>query len=114
VVDLTNKSGHACYLYGTPRLQKVSGPARRKEGWPSQVFGDYGSKPDYVTLSALGGRASVKLQFFPPGKKPSKGCDQTAVEGIVATFAPGSTFYVPMPKNSALCNQGSMQSFQVK
>lgn len=113
LLDLTNNSDRACYLYGTPELQRVLGPTGRKEGWPSQIFDDYGSKADFVTL-ATGGKATVKLQFFSPGKKPQRGCDPTIVKGIVATFGPGSTFYVPMPKGTTLCSQGSMQSFQVK
>jgi photosystem II stability/assembly factor-like uncharacterized protein len=114
-LDFTNSSNHACYLYGTPELQKVAGPTRRKVGWPSQSPGNYGTGAKYVTLSALGGVATVKLQFFPPGKTPPSGCHKTAVKGVTATFGPGSVFYVPLPKTVTLCNQGwSMQSFQVK
>jgi photosystem II stability/assembly factor-like uncharacterized protein len=114
-LDFTNNSDHACYLYGTPELQKVAGPTRRKVGWPSQYLGDYGTGSTYVTLSALGGTASVKLQFFPAGNTPSSGCHPTAVKGVTATFGPGSVFYVPMPKGVTLCNQAwSMQSFQVE
>jgi photosystem II stability/assembly factor-like uncharacterized protein len=111
----TNNSAHACYLYGTPVLQKVVGPFRRKVGWPSQSPGDYGTGASYVTLSALGGRATVKVQFFPPGNTPPSGCHKTAVKGVTATFGPGSVFYVPMPKSVTLCNLSwSLQSFQVK
>ena len=57
----------------------------------------------------------MKLQFFSPGKTASSGCHKTAVKGVTATFGPGSVFYVPMPKEVTLCNQGwAMQSFQVK
>ena len=115
ILDFTNSSNHACYLHGAPELQKVVGPTRRKVGWPSQYMGDYGTSADYVTLSALGGTATVKLQFFPPGNTPPSGCQETAVKGVTATFGPGSTFYVPMPKGVTLCNQGwAMQSFQVR
>lgn len=114
-LDFTNNSDHACYLYGTPVLQKVAGPTRRKVGWPSQPAEGYGTAAKYVTLSASGGTAAVKLQFFPPGKTPSPGCHKTAVKGVTASFGPGSVFYVPMPKAVTLCNQGwAMQSFQVK
>jgi photosystem II stability/assembly factor-like uncharacterized protein len=112
-LDFTNNSGHACYLYGTPALQKVAGPTRSKVGWPSQYLGDYST--EYVTLSALGGMASVKLQIFPAGKTPSSGCHKTTVKGVTASFGPGSVFYIPMPKAVTLCNEGwSMQSFHVK
>ncbi len=115
LLDLSNNSNHACYLYGSPELQKVAGPTRRKVGWPSQYFGDYGTTTNYVTLSASGGHATVKLQFFSPGKTPSSGCHKIAVKGVTATFGPGSVFYVPMPKGVTSCNQGlSMQSFPVK
>lgn len=111
----TNNSDHTCYLYGTPELQEVSGPSRSKVGWPSQYLGDYGTSPNFVTLSPLGGVATVKLQFFPPGKSPASDCHKTRVKGVTATFGPGSVFYVPMPKSVTLCNQTwSMQSFQVK
>ena len=114
-LDLTNKSDHACYLYGTPELQKVVGRTRRKVGWPSQSLGDYGTAAKYVTLSAMGGVATVKLQFFPPGKTPSSGCHKSAVKAVTATFGPGSVFYVPMPKAVTLCSEDwAMQSFQVK
>ena len=114
-LDFTNNSDHACYLYGTPELQKVVGPTRRKVGWPSQYLGNYGTAEKYVTLSASGGIATVKLQFFSPGKTPPSGCHKSPVKGITATFGPGSVFYVPMPKTVTLCNQGwAMQSFQVK
>lgn len=114
-LDFTNKSDHACYLYGAPELQKVAGPTRRKVGWPSLSPGDYGTGAKYVTLSALGGVATVKLQFFSPGKSPPSGCHKTAVKGVTATFGPGSVFYVPIPKTVTLCNPDwSMQSFQVK
>jgi photosystem II stability/assembly factor-like uncharacterized protein len=114
-LDFTNNSEHACYLYGTPELQKVAGPTRSKVGWPSQYVGDYGTAAKYVTLSALGGMATVKLQFFPAGKTPSSGCHKTDVKGVTATFGPGSDFYIPMPKAVILCNQGwAMQSFQVE
>jgi hypothetical protein len=115
LLDFANNSDHACYLYGTPILQKVAGPTRRKVGWPSQPSGDYGTGTKYVTLSALGGVATVKLQFFSPGKSPPSECHKTAVKGVTAKFGPGSVFYVPIPKALTLCNQGwSMQSFQVK
>jgi hypothetical protein len=115
LLDFTNKSDHACYLYGAPELQKVAGPTRRKVGWPSQYQGDYGTAAKYVILSASGGSATVKLQFFPPGKTPSPGCHKAAVKGVTATFGPGSVFYVPMPKSVTLCNEDwSMQSFQVE
>jgi photosystem II stability/assembly factor-like uncharacterized protein len=115
LLNFTNNSDHTCYLYGTPELQKVAGPTRSKVGWPSQYLGNYGTGAKYVTLSALGGVATVKLQFFPPGKTPPSGCHKTAVKGVTATFGPGSVFYIPMPKAVTLCNQGwAMQSFQVK
>jgi photosystem II stability/assembly factor-like uncharacterized protein len=114
-LDFTNNSDHACYLYGTPELQKVAGPTRSKVGWPSQYLGDYGTAAKYVTLSALGGMATVKLQFFPAGKTPPSGCHKTAVKGVTAAFGPGSVFYIPMPKAVTLCDQGwATQSFQVK
>lgn len=114
-LDFTNTSDHACYLYGAPELQRVVGSTRRKVGWPSQYLGNYGTGARYVTLSARGGTATVKLQFFPPGKTPSSGCHKTAVKGVTATFGPGSVFYVPMPKSVTLCNQNwAMQSFQVR
>lgn len=114
-LDFTNKSDHACYLYGAPELERVVGPTRRKVGWPSQYLGSYGTAAKYVILSALGGVATVKLQFLSPGKTPSSGCDKTAVKGVTATFGPGSVFYIAMPKAVTLCNQGwAMQSFQVK
>jgi len=114
-LDFTNNSDHACYLYGTPELQKVVGPTRRKVGWPSPYIEDYGTAAKYVTLLALGGMATVKLQFFPAGKTPSSRCHPTAVKGVTATFGPGSVFYVPMPKAVTLCNQGwAMQSSQVE
>ncbi len=114
LLDFTNNSDHACYLYGAPELQKVVGPTRRKVGWPSQYMGDYGTAAEYVTLSARGGTATVRLQFFSPGKTPSSGCEES-VKGVTATFGPGSVFYVPMPKGVTLCNQGwAMQSFQVR
>jgi hypothetical protein len=115
LLDFTNNSKHACYLYGTPVLQKVAGPFRRKVGWPSEPPGDYGTGAHYVTLSALGGTATVKVQFFPPGNTPPSGCHKTAVRGVTATFGPGSVFYVPMPKSVTLCNLSwSLQSFEVK
>jgi len=114
-LDFTNNSDHACYLYGAPELQKVAGPTRSKVGWPSPYTGNYGTAVKFVTLSALGGMASVKLQFFPAGKTPGSGCHPTAVKGVTATFGPGSVFYVPLPKATTLCNQGwAMQSFQVE
>ena len=114
-LDFTNNSDHACYLYGAPELQKVAGPKRSKVGWPSAFPGDYGTSTKYVTLSALGGMASVKLQFFPAGKTPPPGCRPTAVKGVTATFGPGSVFYMPMPKATTLCNRDlAMQSFQVE
>lgn len=114
-LDFTNNSDHACYLYGTPVLQKVVGQMRRKVGWPSEPFGDYGTSAKYVTLSASGGVATVKLQFFSPGKTQQSGCHKTAVEGVTATFGPGSAFYVPVPKAVTLCSQDwAMQSFEVK
>jgi photosystem II stability/assembly factor-like uncharacterized protein len=114
-LNFTNDSSHACYLYGAPELQKVAGPTRRKVGWPSPYLGNYGTDAKYVTLPASGGMATVKLQFFSPGNTPSSGCPKSAVKGVTATFGPGSTFYVPMPKGVTSCNQGwSMQSFQVK
>ncbi len=114
-LEFTNNTNHACYLYGAPELQIVAGSARRKVGWPSPYTGNYGTATRYVTLSALGGRATVKLQVFPPGKTPPSGCDETAVTGATVTFGPGSVFYVPLPKVTTLCRQGwSVQSFQVK
>jgi len=114
-LDFTNNSNQACYLYGTPELQKVAGPTRTRVGWPSQFFGDYSTAPKYVTLSALGGVATVKLQFLSPGKSPSSGCHKTSVKGVTASFGPGSVFFVPIPKTVTLCNQSwSMQSYQVK
>jgi photosystem II stability/assembly factor-like uncharacterized protein len=115
ILNFTNNSDHACYLYGTPVLQKVAGPARRKVGWPSEAPGDYGTGANYVTLSASGGFARAKLQFFSSGKTPMSGCPKTAVKGVTATFAPGSVFYVPVPEEVTLCSQDwAMQSFQVK
>jgi len=114
-LDFTNNSDHACYLYGTPELQKVAGATRRKVGWPSPYIGNYGTAAKYVTLSALGGMAAAKLQFFPADKTPSSGCQPTAVKGVTASFGPESVFYIPMPKAVTLCNQGwAMQSSQVE
>lgn len=114
-LEFTNNSTHACYLYGAPELQIVAGRARRTVGWPSPYMGSYGTATRYVTLSPLGGVATAKLQFFPPGTRAPSGCDETPVTGLTATFGPGSVFYVPMPKAVTLCRQGlSMQSFPVK
>ncbi len=114
-LDFTNNSSHGCYLYGAPELQRVVGPTRRKVGWPSQYLGDYGTGSRYVILSASGGTATVKLQFFAPGRTPPSGCQKTPVKEIAVTFGPGSVFYVPMPTATTLCNQGwAMEAFQVK
>ncbi len=114
-LEFTNNSDHACYLYGAPEIQMVAGPARRTVGWPSPYTGSYGTVTKYVTLSAKGGRATVKLQFFAPGTRPPSGCDQTSVTGLTVTFGPGSVFSVRLPKAVTLCRQGwSVQSLQVK
>lgn len=114
-LDFTNNSRHACYLYGSPELQMVVGPTRRKVGWPSPFLGNYGTGAKFVIVSALGGVATVKLQFFSPGQATASECHKTTVKGLTATFGPGSIFYVPMPTAVSLCSQGlAMQSFQVK
>ena len=102
------EAGRSCWTSPTIPTTRATSTARpsfkrspdpldaRWAGRP--IFGDYGTTTKYVTLSASGGHATVKLQFFSPGKTPSSGCHKIAVKGVTATFGPGSVSTCPCRK----------------